>query len=130
MEYNLDKEMVYNEAYEDPAPFWISIGKNWSTKPINQVLAEIIHNAGYEVTLFNTCSFRQGFLRDKAGLRTELHNGLGVSCLNHFNFDWYLIISPKKSKYRNGQWGISFSFSNIFKWTEKDFRWWEAKIID
>ena len=127
-EYNLDRVCVYNEPYEDPAPFWLALFKSWGDEPIEQELSEIMHNNGYEVTIFNTGSIRLGVI--DAGERTELHWGLGFSWLNHFNFDWAYIHSPRKSIARDGQWGVSFSFYRIFNWTDTDHRWWEAKAID
>ncbi len=123
-EYNLEKEMVHNEPYEEPDPFYKAIVTSWKDDPKRDELAEIIHNAGFEATIFNSGSLRLGILHDKAGSRTECHFGLGGSWFNHFNFDWSYIYSPKKSIARDGQWGISFSFHNIFNWTDRDFKWW------
>ena len=68
--------------------------------------------------------YDMGVFRDKAGSRTECHFGLGGSWLNHLNFDWFYIYSPRKSIARDKQWGISFSFHNIFNWSDSDFQWW------
>lgn len=127
-EYNLDRIFVYNEPYEDPSPFWEAIFKSWGDESIEQELSEIIHNNGFEITVFNTGSIRLGVMIDDAGSRTELHWGWGVSWLNHFNFDWAYIHSPRKSIARDGQWGVSFSFYRIFNWTENDHRWWEVIV--
>lgn len=126
-EYNLDKELVHNEPYEDPEPFWNAMFLAWTDDPLKEELFEIIHNVGYEITIFNTLSFRQGLMHDEAGSRTEIHWGLGFSWLNHFNFDWSIIHSPRRSQARHHQWGLSFTFYNIYKWTDYDHRWWEAR---
>jgi hypothetical protein len=123
-EYNLNREMVNNEEGKEPDPFWKAMFTSWRDEPFKEELREIIHNWGYEVTFYNIGSFRQGLLYDEAGSRTEHHLGFGVSWLNHFNIDWYYIHSPKKSFLRDGQWGFSFTFTSLFKWSEKDLMWW------
>ncbi len=126
-EYNLDKEMVNNEPYQDPDPFWKAIITSWQGQTTRENLEEILHNFGFETTVYNVGSFRMGVLLDKAGSRTELHYGQGVSLLNHFSFDWYAIYSPRRSIARDRQWGVSFTFHNMFYWSNKDTRWWEAE---
>jgi hypothetical protein len=123
-EYNMDREMVYNEEGKRPDPFWKAMFTSWQDEPFNQELQEIIHHWGYEITCFNTGSFRQGLMFDEAGSRTEHHLGFGVSWLNHFNIDWYIIHSPYGSIARDKQWGFSITFMSFFKWSEKDLMWW------
>jgi len=91
---------------------------------------------GAEYTLFNTFSIRSGFLYDDAGLRVENHWGFGIELFNHFQLDQYWIYSPEgylgwlfhnggSNGARDGQWGINFTFFNIFKWTAADHTWWK-----
>lgn len=99
---------------------------DWEIKHV-EGWSEVIHNWGYEVTAFNTGAFRQGYLYDEAGSRNEWHFGFGVSLMNHLQFDWSYIYSPRGSIARDGQWGISFSLKDFFVWSEKDFMWWLAE---
>jgi hypothetical protein len=123
-EYNANREMVYNELYEDPDPFWKALFTSMNDQPIEEELEEIIHNYGLEVTLLNTISYRYGFMIDKAGVREEEHYGFGISFLNHFSFDWYRINSEFKSIARHGQWGISFSIYKVMNRSMSDLTWW------
>lgn len=124
-EYSLDREFVYNEPYKQPAPFWEALYKSVNDEPLSQELSEIIHHTGVEVTLFNTGSLRYGIMIDDAGSRRELNFGWGLSWLNHFNFDFSYIHSPNGSEARDRQRRYSFSFYNMFRWSENDKRWWE-----
>ncbi len=123
-EYNIGKEMVYNEKGSKPDPFYKAIVTSWQSQSFREGLQEIIHNWGTEITIFNTLSYRMGVLYDKIGSRKEFHIGIGLSALNHFGFNWYVISSENHSFARHGQFGISFDFTNLFKWSDNDFHWW------
>ncbi len=127
LEYNIGREMINNEPGKKPDPFIKAIVTSWQNQSFRESWQEIIHNWGSELTIFNFFSFRMGILIDKVGVRKELHLGLGISVLNHFSLDWYRINSQTRSIARHGQFGISLGFTNLFKWSDKDFRWWESE---
>jgi hypothetical protein len=59
--------------------------------------------------------------------------------MNHFQFDWGIIYSPKgylswlfgnggANGSRDGQWGISLTFFRAFDWSESDKTWWTMML--
>jgi len=123
-EYNANREMVYNEPYKDPDPFWKAIFTSLNYEHMKEELKEITHNHGWEVTLLNTISYRYGVMIDIAGVREEIHYGFGISFLNHFSVDWYRISSEHRSIARHSQWGISFTLYKALHRSKSDLTWW------
>lgn len=139
-EIRTDRKIVKNYIDGPSDPFWKAISTGFlhdTSTTFRDQLDEFIVHLGAEYTLFNTLSLRSGFLYDDAGERIENHWGFGIKALNHFQCDYYWIFSPEgylgwlfhnqgSNGSRNYQWGINFTFFNIFKWTDADRTWWKA----
>jgi hypothetical protein len=146
-EFRFSREIAKNYDNGRPDPFWRALFTDVGKKSAHDNLLEAMYNFGGELTIFNTASFRQGFLFDYTGQRYELHNGIGVKFLNHYQLDAYIIYSPEgyfanalkpyvgaNDDHRHGSWGVrhrqfgfSFSFFGIGKMNSSDQQWWEVK---
>lgn len=107
---DIDREIVYNEPYEDPSPFWVALIKGLNDEPMRQELEEIISHWGIEFWYAYFVALRMGVMIDEAGSRRELCIGLGLRYGN-FSIDWSYIHSPRWSQARDGQWRFSFIFA-------------------
>lgn len=107
---DIDREIVYNEPYEDPSPFWVAIYKGLNDEPMRQELEEIIGHWGLEFWYAYFIALRLGVMIDEAGSRRELSLGMGLRYGN-FNIDWSYIHSPRWSQARDGQWRFTFIFT-------------------
>ncbi len=126
-EHRLNKEFVQNYIDKRPDPFWKALVTDVQGKSGSEILEEIMHHIGVEAVAFNTAALRFGCLLDFEGERKEMHLGTGVNVLNHFAFDYSVILEPGRAgRVREGQWSIGFSLQRMFYWPIEDFRWWEA----
>lgn len=125
-EYRLEREFVKSYVDKNPEPFWKAISRDIADDSFEDNMREIIHHIGAEMTVFNIGSLRWGYMHDEAGRRREMHIGLGVTAYNHIDFDWYYILSKRRSPARHGQWGISVRLHRLADWSSKDARWWMA----
>lgn len=100
---DLEREIVYNQTDEDPAPFYTAIVKGLNDQPMREELEEIIIHAGFEYWYIYFLAIRMGLLFDEAGSRKEMNIGLGLK-YGKFAIDWSYIHSPKYSEARDGQW--------------------------
>jgi hypothetical protein len=107
---DIDREIVYNEPYKDPSPFWVALFKGLNDEPMRQELEEIIGHWGIEFWYAYFIGLRMGVMIDEAGSRRELSIGMGLRYGN-FNIDWSYIHSPRWSQARDGQWRFSFIFT-------------------
>ena len=107
---DIDREIVYNEPYEDPSPFWVACYKGLTDEPWRKEVEEIIGHWGLEFWYAYFIALRMGVMIDEAGSRKELSIGMGLKYGN-FNIDWSYIHAPKWSIARDGQWRFSFIFS-------------------
>jgi hypothetical protein len=146
-EIRTDREIVKNYLDQPPDPFWKAISTDLFNDTVRydttrsqfrNDIGEFNLHLGAEYTLLNTFSFRSGFLYDDVGARMEAHWGTGVKLFNHFQCDTYWIYSPEgfsgrlfrnegSNGARNGQWGINFTFFNMFKWNTADKTWWKKQ---
>ncbi len=108
MAVDLEREIVYNEVGEDPAPFWTAIVKGLNDQSAREELEEIIIHAGFEYWYIYFLAIRMGLLFDEAGSRKEMNIGLGLK-YGKFAIDWSYIHSPKFSEARDGQWRFGIS---------------------
>jgi len=107
---DVDREIVYNEPYKRPAPFWKAIFKGLNDEPWKDELKELIGHIGIEYWYVYFLALRMGVMIDEAGSRRELSFGLGLRYGN-MSIDWSYIYSPRWSIARDGQWRFSFIFS-------------------
>jgi hypothetical protein len=138
-EVRTDRVIVKNHLDQPPDPFWEAISTGFlhdTSTTFREQLDEFNVHLGAEYTLFNTLSLRSGFLYDDVGARVENHLGFGIKLFNHFQLDQYWIYSPEgylgwlfhnqgSNGARDGQWGINFTFFNMFKWNSTDKTWWK-----
>jgi len=107
---DVDREIVFNEPYKQPSPFWEALFKGLNDEPMKQELSEIIGHWGIEFWYAYFIALRMGVMIDEAGSRRELSLGLGLKYGN-FNIDGSYIHSPRGSEARDRQWRFSFIFS-------------------
>jgi hypothetical protein len=144
-EIRTDREIVKNYLDKPPDPWWRAIYTDLiadtnrydtTRSQFRNEIGEFNVHLGAEYTLLNTFSLRSGFLYDDVGKRIEGHCGTGVKLFNHFQYDMYWIYSPEgylkwlfhnegSNGSRHGQWGMNFTFFNMFKWNDADKTWWK-----
>lgn len=107
---DLDREIVNNDAYSDPDPFWKAFITGLNDEPWKEELKEIIGHMGLEYWYVNFLALRMGYMIDLAGSRKEISFGLGLRYGN-LRVDWSYISSKKGSVARDGQWRFSFTFA-------------------
>lgn len=107
---DVDREIVYNELYKSPDPFWKALFRGLNDEPWRDEVSEIIGHIGLEYWYVYFLALRMGVMIDEAGSRRELSLGLGLRYGN-MNVDWSYIHSPEKSIARDGQWRFSFTYT-------------------
>jgi hypothetical protein len=124
-EYKVSRFFVKNNFDGRPDPFYQALSTSWKGNSSQENWRSILHNFGYEITLYNYFHLRQGFcidprttsfLGDEHGER-EMHWGFGGTFLNHFSIDFYHIYSPKTTYLKHNAWGLTGTFFNIGKWS-------------
>ncbi len=110
---DVDREIVKNEPYKNPYPFWKAIYYELFNDPDEdwkEELKQFILHVGVEYWYVYFLALRVGVMIDEAGSRRELSFGLGLRYGN-MSVDWSYIYSPRWSIARDGQWRFSFIFS-------------------
>lgn len=117
-ELRLEREFAKTYEYKKPDPFYKAIVTDFKDKTIRENMKKIQMHLGVELAFDEIIAVRLGYLLDKAGLRQELHWGLGSDFYDIFGIDFYMIVSPENSDNagtRNNQWGITLSYYKIFQ---------------
>ncbi|MBD3320157.1 MAG: PorV/PorQ family protein [Chitinivibrionales bacterium] len=139
-EIRISRELAKNYPNKQPDPFWKALYTDLEDeRGIEEVFYEANINTGAEISFMNTVSYRFGFLIDRLGERFERNHGIGITILDHFEFDFYSIYSPEGYRsedfdinshgVRHGQRGFSFSVYNLAQWSHNDFHWWKTRTI-
>jgi hypothetical protein len=125
-EYKVSRFFVKNNFDGKPDPFYQALSTSWKDNSSEYNWRSILHNFGYEITLYNHFHLRQGFFidprmngywGDEHGER-EMHWGFGGTFLNHFSIDFYHIYSPKTTPDKHNAWGLTGTMFNIGKWSD------------
>lgn len=124
-EYKVSRFFVKQNFERDPDPFYQALTTSWRKNSSEENWRSILHNFGYEFTLYDHFHLRQGFFIDpRHSLITgnshgekEMHWGFGGTFLNHFSIDFYHIYSPKTTPEKHGAWGLTGTVFNIGKWS-------------
>lgn len=111
---DFDREIVYNEPYEDPAPFWEALYKGLNDEPWEDELKEIIAHFGIEYWYVYFLALRAGLMLDEVGHRREISLGLGLR-YDRMGIDWSYIHAVPTEKGddppRDGQWRFTFTYT-------------------
>jgi hypothetical protein len=117
-EYKVSRFFV-RYGHDVPDRFYEAITTSWTKNSNEENWRSILHNFGYEITLYNHLHLRQGFFIDtRYGIgEKEMHWGFGGTFLNHISIDFYHIYSPKTTPEKHGAWGLTGTIFNIGKWS-------------
>jgi len=78
-------------------------------------------NMGSEITIFNSCFFRVGFMYNSQFDEYDFHYGFGAAFFNHLNFN---IFKNYGSRSITDHYQFVISLVNLLKWKKKDLKWW------
>ncbi len=122
-EYKICRFFVKNNFYGSSDPFYKALTTSWTKNSNEENWRSILHNFGYEITLYNHFHLRQGFFIDPRTTnflgdehsKREMHWGFGGTFLNHFSIDLYSVCSLDAKRFNNYAWGLTGTFFNIGK---------------